>query len=75
MATDCIPSELAALELLNEQQAADFLGVSPGTLSVWRSTKRYPLPYLKVGRLVKYRRSDLEQWLASRTVSCAPATT
>jgi predicted DNA-binding transcriptional regulator AlpA len=60
-------------ELLNEVQAALFLGVVPGTLSVWRSVKRYPLAYVKVGRLVKYRKSDLEMWLASRTVSCDAA--
>ncbi|MFQ2613048.1 hypothetical protein ACK3ZS_19930 [Aeromonas caviae] len=37
------------------------------TLAVWRSTGRYNLPYLKVGRLVKYRISDLAEFLASRT--------
>ena len=68
MATGTIPSEY-----LNTTEAAEFLGVSIGTLEVWRCTKRYPLPYVKVGRLVKYRRSDLEAWLASRTVSCAAA--
>jgi excisionase family DNA binding protein len=68
MATVCQSSEL-----LTEQQAAEFLGVSAGTLSVWRCTKRYPLPYVKCGRLVRYRRSDLEAWVDSRTVSCAPA--
>jgi len=56
-------------ELLNEQQAAEFLGVVPGTLSVWRSTKRYAIPFIKCGRLVRYRRADLEKWLESRTVS------
>lgn len=62
-------------DLLNTIEAAEFLGTSPGTLEVWRCTKRYAIPFLKVGRLVRYRRSDLEQWLQSRTVSCAPATT
>jgi excisionase family DNA binding protein len=55
-------------ELLTTQEAADFLGISPGSLEVWRSTKRYAIPYIKCGRLVRYRRSDLEAWLASRTV-------
>jgi excisionase family DNA binding protein len=35
-------------------------------LSVWRSTGRYNLPFLKVGRLVRYRRADLDAWLAAR---------
>lgn len=55
-------------DLLPESEAAKLLQVAPGTLSVWRSTKRYPLPYIKVGRRVRYRRSDLEAWLESRRV-------
>ena len=54
--------------LLDERQAAEFLNVTAGTLSVWRCTRRYPLPYIKVGRLVRYRLADLEAFLASRTV-------
>ena len=53
--------------LLDEREAADFLDVAPGTLSVWRSTGRYKIPYIKIGHLVRYRRTDLESWLVSRT--------
>jgi hypothetical protein len=55
--------------LLSEQQAASFLGVKPTTLQVWRSTRRYGLGYIKVGRLVRYRQSVLQAFLASREVS------
>lgn len=55
--------------LLDEKQAAEFLDVAPGTLSVWRSTGRYKIPFIKVGHLVRYRRTDLESWLESRTRS------
>ena len=66
------PNNLANLisrgtELLDERAAAELLDVSPGTLSVWRSTGRYKLPFLKVGSKVRYRRSDLLAWLESRT--------
>lgn len=54
-------------KLLNSQQAADFLGITNGTLEVWRCNKRYNLPYIKVGRLVKYRTSDLVRFLKDRT--------
>lgn len=54
-------------ELLDENQAAEHLTVSPGTLSVWRSTGRYNLPFVKVGRMVRYRLSDLDAWLAGRS--------
>lgn len=53
--------------LLDENSAAALLDVSPGTLSVWRSTGRYNLPFLKIGRKVRYRHSDLLVWLDSRT--------
>lgn len=53
--------------LLNSREAALFLGIGEETLAVWRCTKRYPLPYVKVGRLVKYRLSDLEAFIESRT--------
>jgi hypothetical protein len=56
----------AGAELLDEKAAAQLLDVSPGTLSVWRSTGRYKLPFLKVGRKVRDRRADLLAWLDSR---------
>ena len=55
--------------LLNESQAANLLGVVPATLQVWRSTKRYALPYVKVGRLVRYRMSAVQAFIESRTVA------
>jgi len=53
--------------LLNEQQAAEYLGVAAGTLTVWRCTGRYNLPFVKVGRFVKYKQSDLDKWIENRT--------
>jgi excisionase family DNA binding protein len=54
-------------ELVDEKEAARILDNSPGTLSVWRSTGRYNLPFIKIGRNVRYRRADLEAWLEKRT--------
>ena len=56
-------------ELLNPVEAARILDVKTGTLEVWRATKRYNLAYVKIGRSVKYRRSDLLAFIASRTVA------
>ncbi len=50
------------------KDAAAYLGVTEGTLAVWRCDKRYNLPYVKVGFRVQYRRADLDTWLASRVV-------
>lgn len=57
----------AGADLLDDKSAAAVLDVSPGTLSVWRSTGRYNLPFLKIGRKVRYRRADLLAWLEKRT--------
>ncbi|OGT11441.1 MAG: hypothetical protein A2X77_04425 [Gammaproteobacteria bacterium GWE2_42_36] len=54
-------------KILSREEAAKFLGVSRGTLDVWASTRRYPLPVVKVGRLSKYRLSDLLKFLDERT--------
>ena len=64
----------AGADLLDDKAAAAMLDVSPGTLSVWRSTGRYALPFLKIGRKVRYRRADLLAWLEKRVrESCATA--
>jgi len=55
-------------ELLSTHQASLYIGVSPGTLEVWRCTKRYQIPFIKVGRLVRYRKSELDNFLDHRTV-------
>ena len=68
---DFIQNPVMALdddELLNEEKAAEVIDVKPGTLSVWRCTKRYPLKYVKIGRLIRYRRGDLRSFAASRVV-------
>lgn len=58
-----------AVELLDENAAAAILGTTAGTLQVWRCTKRYPLPYVKVGRNVRYQRSAILAFIASRTIA------
>ena len=54
--------------LLNREQAARYLGVEKETLAIWACEKRYDLPYIKVGRLVRYKTSDLDEFLESRRV-------
>lgn len=53
--------------LLNPKEAAEYIGVSVDTLSVWRCVGRYDIPFIKVGRLVKYRKSGLDAFLDRRT--------
>lgn len=59
-------SVLPTQNLLTPAEVAERLGVSTTTLSTWRSTKRYALAYVKVGRLVRYRLADVEAFENAR---------
>jgi hypothetical protein len=39
------------------------VSVSEQTLAIWKCTGRYNLPTVKIGRLVKYRQADLDQFI------------
>ena len=67
--TDFLTVPKSQSNLLTNEEAAEYLGVASNSLAVWRTTKRYAIPYVKVGRLVKYRIADLDAFLASRTVT------
>ena len=60
-------SEDDSCELMNTEQAANYLGLAPSTLETWRSRKRHNLAFAKVGRAIRYRKSDLDRFVASRT--------
>lgn len=52
--------------LMDRKLAARYLRVSPGTLAVWDCTKRYNLKPLRIGRSVRYRKSELDKFLESQ---------
>lgn len=54
-------------KLLSAKEAAYMLGVSVSALYVWKCTGRYDLPVIKVGRLNKYRKSDVMAFLERHT--------
>lgn len=56
-------------EFLTPQDTADLLGVTVGTLAIWRSSGRYNLSFVKVGSRVRYRLRDINAFLRRRTVS------
>jgi excisionase family DNA binding protein len=56
-----------ASEMITSREAAAYLGVTPQTLDVWRCTRRYAIPFVKVGRKVCYRKADLDEFLHRRT--------
>jgi len=48
--------------------AAAYLGIQPSTLEQWRWTGGGP-NYLKLGKFVRYRQSDLDDYLVKRVFS------
>jgi excisionase family DNA binding protein len=53
--------------LLTQEQVAQRLGIKPATLQIWRVTGRYNLPFVKCGRLVRYREADVRAFIDRRT--------
>jgi len=52
-------------ELLTPKQVAEYLQVPVGTLAIWRMRRTGPAGF-KVGKHVRYRKADVETWLAER---------
>mgnify|MGYP003623396184 CR=1 FL=1 len=52
---------------LNTQEAADYLGIRPNTLEVWRCKHRGP-KYSKIGSRVLYAMEDLESFFNAKAV-------
>lgn len=66
-----ILAEPIADKLLTRHEAAAILGIAPQTLASWACTGRYGLPFVKIGSLVRYRLSDLNAFIESRSQSGA----
>lgn len=60
------PAPAEADELLTPQELADRLRVPVGTIYAWNYKDTGP-GYLKVGRHVRYLRSEVDRWLAEQT--------
>ena len=56
------------LKLLTPEETAEILGVKVDTLCYWRCTGRYHLPFVKSGRLVRYRPRDIQDFIERRLV-------
>lgn len=53
--------------LLTPKETAELLQVAVGTLTQWRCSRRVTLPFVLVGRHVRYRPVDVERFVESRT--------
>jgi len=51
---------------LSIQELAEYLGLSKGTLYIWICRRR--IPYLKIGKLVKFDMREIENWLKNKRI-------
>lgn len=54
--------------LLSTEDAAIYLGISARTLETWRCKQKYNIPYVKIGSVVRYKISDLDNYISNNTV-------
>ncbi|MDO8845902.1 helix-turn-helix domain-containing protein [Methylicorpusculum sp.] len=54
--------------LTDTEGAAVLLSIPAATLTKWRSTGEVRIPFVKIGRQVKYRTSDLKRFVESSTI-------
>lgn len=71
--SEAVAQTVAALqqpqrEYLNTEETAVYLALSKFQLEIWRSQGDGP-PYIKLARLVRYKKSDLDAWMAARRQS------
>ncbi len=62
------------INLLNEREVAELLGVQTKTLSSWRCRGTGPA-FTKIGRLVKYLQADLEDYVKTQRRQSTSAST
>ena len=53
-------------KLLTMDEASEYLGISKLTLYGWVSARK--IGFVKIGRLVKFKQQDLDQWIDRHTV-------
>jgi excisionase family DNA binding protein len=58
-------AEMELDQLLTPQALAAYLDVPVKTLYAWRYRREGP-PSFRVGRHLRYRRSDVEEWISGR---------
>lgn len=56
---------MADREFLSTEGVAELLGIPAATVRYWRHTGRGPHGF-RVGRAVRYRRTDLDRWIEER---------
>ena len=66
MNKEATAAKTAATRLITPEATGNMLGVTVGTLNVWRCHNRHPLPYVRIGRRIMYVAAGVEQFIAAQ---------
>ncbi|SFV76938.1 hypothetical protein MNB_SUP05-4-581 [hydrothermal vent metagenome] len=68
MANGLLNTEQKSSSLLDTKEAGDYLGVNDKSLANSRYTGTgMQIPYIKMGKIVRYRQSDLDAYIENNT--------
>lgn len=51
--------------LWTREEAAAYLNLKVKTIDAWRVSGKNSIPFVKMGSAVRYRKSDLDAWIAA----------
>ena len=54
--------------IVNTSEAARLIRTPEKSLIKWRSTGEHNIPYIKIGRNVRYRTADLRKWIEAHVL-------
>jgi hypothetical protein len=57
------PNRISSEMLLTPKETAALLRLHPTTLAIARSRGTLALPWVRIGRAIRYRRQDVVDWL------------
>jgi excisionase family DNA binding protein len=59
---------LPDIALLTQDEAAAYLRLAAQTLANDRTTHRLGIPFIRMGRAIRYPKAEIDNWRESRTV-------
>ena len=58
--------------LMDQKAVAKYLHTTVGSLNVWRATGKHKIPYVRFGHCIRYRKEDLDAWIAEHLENVRP---
>lgn len=55
--------------LMNQKEAAAYLGTTVKSLNTWRARGKYNIPYVRWGKNIRYKKESLDAWIMEHTTN------